>query len=114
MTGLAQVFQPPDTDMPSVRRRFALDLDYVSRANRWLDLRILSATAARALGFPATVLTPLFKLSDDIESKPYDPDDPGTFCSESYAEILNDPTEEKLAGYEWITTGCEHRGPQRM
>lgn len=29
-------------------------------------------------------------------------------------EILNDPNEEKLAGYQWLTEGCPWLGPQRF
>jgi hypothetical protein len=34
--------------------------------------------------------------------------DPGDedYVEQDYAEILSDPTEEKLAGYSWITEGC--------
>jgi lipopolysaccharide/colanic/teichoic acid biosynthesis glycosyltransferase len=41
LTGLAQVLQPPDTDVGSVRRKLELDLLYIERGGPIMDLRIL-------------------------------------------------------------------------
>jgi lipopolysaccharide/colanic/teichoic acid biosynthesis glycosyltransferase len=48
VTGLAQVQQPADTDLDSVRRKLAYDLYYVQRLGPWLDLRLLFATVLYA------------------------------------------------------------------
>jgi lipopolysaccharide/colanic/teichoic acid biosynthesis glycosyltransferase len=47
ITGLAQLNLPPDSDLNSVRRKQALDLEYAAHANLWLDLRLLVATFLR-------------------------------------------------------------------
>jgi hypothetical protein len=39
--------------------------------------------------------------------------DEGEEHAESDADILNDLTAEKMAGYEWLTEGCEYLGPAR-
>jgi lipopolysaccharide/colanic/teichoic acid biosynthesis glycosyltransferase len=52
ITGLAQINLPPDSDLDSVRRKLALDLDYVNTANASLDLRILFCTCLRMIGVP--------------------------------------------------------------
>lgn len=33
--------------------------------------------------------------------------------AESEADILGDPTSEKLAAYQWLMQGCEFLGPER-
>jgi hypothetical protein len=44
-----------------------------------------------------------------------DADDPWpNLGHETDDEILNNPTEEKLAAYAWITNGCERFGPPRF
>ena len=63
VTGLAQVLQPPDTNLSMVSRKLSLDLYYIDHACFWLDVRILLATVphvfrvseqtiARIFGFP--------------------------------------------------------------
>jgi len=49
VTGLAQVLQPPDTDLNSVRRKLNFDVYYISRMNAWLDVRIVLGTALHLL-----------------------------------------------------------------
>lgn len=44
ITGLAQIWLPPDTNIESVRRKVVYDLYYVKHMNPWLDLQLLSAT----------------------------------------------------------------------
>jgi hypothetical protein len=50
ITGLAQVNLPPDTDLDSVRRKLALDCEYIDRAGLSLDLRIVLCTLLRVVG----------------------------------------------------------------
>jgi lipopolysaccharide/colanic/teichoic acid biosynthesis glycosyltransferase len=52
VTGLAQVLLPADTDLGSVRRKLACDLQYVERLSPLLDLRILFCTGLYAAGAP--------------------------------------------------------------
>jgi len=49
VTGLAQVYLPPDTDLESVRRKLVFDIHYVCHRNTWLDLRILLATFCKQI-----------------------------------------------------------------
>ena len=72
VTGLAQVNLPPDSDLQSVHRKVALDLEYIERGSLGLDLRLLFCTSLR-----------LFKLSGDpvirwlrLERKPALPGHP--------------------------------------
>jgi lipopolysaccharide/colanic/teichoic acid biosynthesis glycosyltransferase len=51
ITGLAQVILPPDSDLTSVKSKLEMDLEYISRANPWLDVQILFCTALRLIGF---------------------------------------------------------------
>lgn len=44
ITGFAQIHLPPDVDTESVRRKLALDLEYIECGTWWLDLRLLVAT----------------------------------------------------------------------
>jgi len=64
LTGLAQVQQPPDTDLSSVRRKLNYDLCYVDRMGPWLDLRIVLATALKCLGVPFAWIGRLLGLPD--------------------------------------------------
>ena len=52
VTGLAQVQQPPDTGLESVRRKLNYDLCYVERMSLWLDLRLILGTVFKLLGVP--------------------------------------------------------------
>jgi cellulose synthase operon protein C len=52
LTGLAQVQQPPDSDLVSVSRKLGYDLCYVDRMNPWLDFRIILGTVLKCLGVP--------------------------------------------------------------
>ncbi len=49
ITGLAQINLPPDSDLMSVRRKLALDLDYIEHGNLWLDARLFLCTALRVI-----------------------------------------------------------------
>jgi lipopolysaccharide/colanic/teichoic acid biosynthesis glycosyltransferase len=52
VTGLAQIQQPSDTDLDSVRRKLNYDLCYVERLGPWLDARLIAGTALKCLGVP--------------------------------------------------------------
>jgi lipopolysaccharide/colanic/teichoic acid biosynthesis glycosyltransferase len=52
VTGLAQIQLPPDSDLLSVARKLAADLDYIRKRSFWLDFRLLIGTAIYLVGFP--------------------------------------------------------------
>ena len=62
VTGFAQVQLPADSDLEGVGRKLAYDLFYVERANPWLDLRILLATALYVARVPYQTLGRLIGL----------------------------------------------------
>jgi lipopolysaccharide/colanic/teichoic acid biosynthesis glycosyltransferase len=53
LSGLAQVMQPPDTDLESVRRKLEYDLLYVERMTLTVDMRICLATVLHLAHVPA-------------------------------------------------------------
>jgi lipopolysaccharide/colanic/teichoic acid biosynthesis glycosyltransferase len=52
LTGLAQVQQPPDTSVASVRRKLNYDICYVEQMSLWLDIRLMLGTVLKCLGVP--------------------------------------------------------------
>ena len=66
ITGIAQINLPPDTDADSVRRKLALDLEYLRAAGFWLDLRVLVCTAARFGGFSGTLAAWILRLRRNV------------------------------------------------
>jgi lipopolysaccharide/colanic/teichoic acid biosynthesis glycosyltransferase len=64
VTGLAQVQQPPDTDLASVRRKLDYDLHYAERISPWLDARIVLATGLKCVGVPFGWIGALLMLPD--------------------------------------------------
>jgi hypothetical protein len=71
ITGLAQINLPPDTDLGSVRRKLALDLEYIRQAGLWLDLRMFLWTFLRLTGLPGEYLTLLLGLSRQVPQVGY-------------------------------------------
>ena len=69
VTGLAQVNLPPDTDLQSVRRKLALDLEYIRTATPALDLRLLLYTVARLLGLPCQFAIRLVRLGRPLAQR---------------------------------------------
>jgi lipopolysaccharide/colanic/teichoic acid biosynthesis glycosyltransferase len=79
ITGLAQINLPPDTDLDSVRRKVALDLEYIATAGWFLDMRMLLCTAVRLTGihgelamrmFGLTRMPPVVQANVDTETLP--------------------------------------------
>lgn len=68
ITGLAQVTLPPDSDLESVRRKLAVDLEYARYATVWLDTRILLATSLRLVGIRSGLFVDLLRLKTNHES----------------------------------------------
>jgi lipopolysaccharide/colanic/teichoic acid biosynthesis glycosyltransferase len=52
ITGLAQLNLPPDSDLDSVRRKIALDIEYIETANLWMDWKLLCCTGMRIFKLP--------------------------------------------------------------
>jgi lipopolysaccharide/colanic/teichoic acid biosynthesis glycosyltransferase len=70
LTGLAQVQQPPDTDLFSVRRKLNYDLYYVDRLNPWLDFRLIIGTAMKCMGCPFVWIGRTLQLPDPSHYQP--------------------------------------------
>ncbi len=70
VTGLAQINLPPDTDIDSVCRKLALDLEYVETGSLWLDLRTIACTASRLFKLGGLKWTRLFGLRRDVDHHP--------------------------------------------
>ena len=60
VTGLAQVYLPPDTDLESVRLKLAFDYFYIQQKSIWLDLKLIAITALQVVGVPFHVSRALF------------------------------------------------------
>jgi lipopolysaccharide/colanic/teichoic acid biosynthesis glycosyltransferase len=63
LTGLAQVNLPPDETVDCVKRKFELDLEYISTASASLDLRLVFATALKMTGLPQPVVAAIAMVS---------------------------------------------------
>ena len=68
VTGLAQLNLPPDSDLASVCRKLALDIEYVQRAGLWLDVRLLLCTLARMFKIPAVRILGLCRTAPAFDS----------------------------------------------
>jgi lipopolysaccharide/colanic/teichoic acid biosynthesis glycosyltransferase len=62
VTGLAQIYLPPDEDVEGVGRKQLHDLYYIRHVSLSLDLRLMLATALQAIGVPHAVVRPLLWL----------------------------------------------------
>jgi lipopolysaccharide/colanic/teichoic acid biosynthesis glycosyltransferase len=67
VTGLAQVYLPPDEDVADVRRKQIHDLYYIGAIGAWLDMRILIATTLQSIGLPHCIVRPMLLLPKRIE-----------------------------------------------
>jgi lipopolysaccharide/colanic/teichoic acid biosynthesis glycosyltransferase len=65
VTGLAQVLQPPDTDLNSVRRKLNFDLYYISRMNLWLDVRIVVGTTLHLMSVSHRYIGRILRFPDE-------------------------------------------------
>ena len=64
VTGLAQVYLPPDEDVAGVRRKQVLDLHYIRTVGLGLDLRLMAATPLQAVGLPHGLVRRVLFLPD--------------------------------------------------
>jgi Bacterial sugar transferase len=60
VTGLAQVLQPPDTNLNMVSSKLSLDLHYIDHCSFWLDFRILLATVPHVFRVPPEKIAQVF------------------------------------------------------
>ena len=64
LTGLAQLQQPPDTDLKSVYSKLNYDLCYLERISFWLDLRLIVGTILKCLGVPFVWIARIAELPE--------------------------------------------------
>lgn len=63
VTGLAQVWLPPDVGLDCVRRKLALDVHYIRNAGPWTDLALLACTSVKMVGLSPVPFARLFGLT---------------------------------------------------
>ena len=103
VTGLAQVYLPPDTDIPSVRKKLQYDLCYLRTMGLWLDLRLMAATPLQALGIPCRLVRRILLLPavPSIEQPPkprlLDPAVPPPHVNGIIADLTFDGKSEATA-----------------
>ena len=56
VSGMAQVYLPPDVDVHSVQQKVIYDLYYIRHLSFWLDVRLLIATPLQAIGMPCSMV----------------------------------------------------------
>lgn len=66
ITGIAQINLPTDSDLASVRRKLLLELEYVTNATIWLDVRVFAWTVLRLFGCPAKIATSALMLKREV------------------------------------------------
>jgi lipopolysaccharide/colanic/teichoic acid biosynthesis glycosyltransferase len=69
ITGLAQLFLPPDTEVAHVERKLVYDLHYARNAGLLLDLRVIFATGLKVLGLPGRWLRGLVLRQEIVEEE---------------------------------------------
>jgi lipopolysaccharide/colanic/teichoic acid biosynthesis glycosyltransferase len=62
ITGLSQINLESDQSLSDVRRKQILDVDYINKTNRWLEVRILLATALRMFGIKGELVIKWMQL----------------------------------------------------
>lgn len=50
VTGLAQIYLPPDNEVPDAERKLQYDLHYIGRISFWTDVRLIACTGLRLFG----------------------------------------------------------------
>jgi lipopolysaccharide/colanic/teichoic acid biosynthesis glycosyltransferase len=62
VTGLAQIYLPPDNGIASVRKKVVYDLHYLRTMGVLLDLRLMLATPLQAVGVPCRLVRRMLLL----------------------------------------------------
>lgn len=70
ITGLAQIDLPPDSDLDSVARKLAVDLEYIETGSLWLDLRLLLCTILRVVKIGEFLWPQLFGVERNLKDHP--------------------------------------------
>jgi lipopolysaccharide/colanic/teichoic acid biosynthesis glycosyltransferase len=70
ITGLAQLFLPPDIDVADVERKLTYDLYYARNASVWLDVKVIFCTALKVLGVSRQWMRKLLPLRADVDIAP--------------------------------------------
>ena len=68
ITGLAQLYLPPDTEVAHVERKLAYDLYYARHFGLGMDLAILAGTALKVLGLPGRLVRDVVPLRAEEEA----------------------------------------------
>jgi hypothetical protein len=113
ITGLAQINLPPDESLTCVRRKLALDLQYIATAGLFLDLRMFLCSATRLLGFSGEWSMWLFGIkrwvpkADDEESAEIKLD---WLMNRSIAESSDDLDTPPPPASEWSDAALNGNG----
>jgi lipopolysaccharide/colanic/teichoic acid biosynthesis glycosyltransferase len=114
VTGLAQLNLPPDTDLDSVRRKLALDCEYIQRAGLLLDIRLFACTALRMLRLPERWLLRILGLKRKV-TIPTAPEghSPGGANGAAHAPATPADVLIQAAGTSTKSDGNAHRREKR-
>lgn len=70
VTGLAQVWLPPDVGVECVRRKLSCDLFYIRTAGPWTDLALVLCTSVKLVGLCPVPFARLCGLAPAEEAAP--------------------------------------------
>ena len=76
ITGLAQMWLPPDTDLEAVRKKLVCDLHYVKHFGCWMDVRIFLCTGLFFLGIPLRFSRRLLRVPNPLRGPAQRSDSP--------------------------------------
>ena len=65
ITGLAQLYLPPDIEVADVERKLIYDLCYARQVSLWLDVKILFCTALKVVGLPRRLIRAMLPIAAD-------------------------------------------------
>lgn len=105
ITGLAQINLPPDSDLESVRRKLALDVEYISTGGPLLDMQVMLCTAVRLLGLPGELSMRLFRLKRAISWEGPLPTSPTSDAERPEAETVLRRLAPQPNGHSTETNG---------
>jgi len=71
ITGYSQLNLPADRNVNDVRRKLALDSEYIEKASLWLDIRLILATICRVLRYTHKTLLKCLGVYQKAETSPW-------------------------------------------
>ncbi|MCL2348509.1 MAG: sugar transferase [Planctomycetaceae bacterium] len=71
VTGFAQLNLPPDLEIADVRRKIALDFEYIENASFWFDFVLVLGTLGRFAKFLGTLHLQLLGVYRNVEDSPW-------------------------------------------